>query len=184
MSIASPTYLGLATGSNCRKAAGESSMSGKGGEQQNDLAMLPSLQTANGQACIGLTVDLSESRYIGDAGSLRRHLGGWDRDVRTLIHLTPPAPTRRGWQRVEHGTFPRCTCMTGNTGSPKLVDATSPIWRRSSHSIQCGSVMGLAAGIQSGPRQRHKLTAMSVKPGEVGEKGSSSWCGLTLPEGG
>lgn len=184
MSIASPTYLGLATGSNRRKPAGESSMSGKGGEQQSDLATLPSLQVAHGQAWIGLTVDLSGSGYIGDAGSLRRHLGGWDSDVRTLLHLAPPTPARRGRQRVEHGTYTRRTCVIGNTGSPKLVKDIAPIWRRSPRSIQRGFVMGLAAGIQSGPSRRNKLTTMSAKPAEVGEKGGSSWCGNSVPEGG
>lgn len=184
MSIASPTYLGLATGSNRRKPAGESSMSGKGGEQQSDLATLPSLQVAHGQAWIGLTVDLSGFRDIGDAGSLRRHLGGWGREVRTLPYLAPPTPARRGRQRVEHGTYTRRTCVIGNTGSPKLVETISPIWRRRPHSIQRGSVMGLAAGIQSGPNRRNKLTAMAAKPAEVGEKGASSWCGNSVSEGG
>lgn len=184
MSIASPTYLCLATGWNRRKPGRESSMSGKGGKQRSDLAELPSLQVAQGQAWIGLTVDLSGFGYTGGAGSLRRQ----PRELgRRGLNTAPPSAPDTCPARVAKGRIRglnATTCSTGNTGSPKLVETTSPIWRRSLHSIQCGSVMGLAAGIQSGPSHRHKPPAMAAKPGGVGEKGGSSWCGHPLPEGG
>ena len=184
MSIASPIYLCLATGCDRRKLEGDNSMSGKGGEQRSGLARLPSLQAMHGQAWIGSTADLSGFGDTGGAGSLRRRPGAWDSEVKTLSHLVAPAPARRGRQRVERGTYTWRPCVIGNAGSPKLVEATPPIWRRSLHSIQCGSVTGLAAGVQSGPSHRHKSPAMAAKPGGVGEKGGSSWCGHSLPEGG
>lgn len=185
MSIASPTYLCLATGCDWRKLERESSMSGKRRQAAKRPGRAAVIASRAWSSLDWLNRRPEWIRNIGGAGSLRRRTGGWDgEEIRTPSHLVSPAPARRGWQRVERGTYTRRSCVAGNAGSPKLAGNTRPIWRRSPHSIQRGPVTGFAAGIQPGPSHRHKQSAMTANPGEVGEKGGSSWCGRPTPGGG
>jgi hypothetical protein len=176
MSFARPTDLGLQQDVIVERRRGKAACWEKAGSSRA-IARCYRHCKLNGQAWIGSTVDLSGFGYIADAGSLRRHLGEWNSEVKTLSHLTCSAPARRGWRRVEHATFPQRTCVAGNAGSPKLAGLARSIWRRSSHSTQRRPAIGSAGGNQPAPSQRHKSTTMAMKPIEVGGKGNSSWCG-------